>query len=103
MNEPDNPEGVVLVVDSVCCLLGADSAAVCILGVISENACSTTLSLSADSKNNTLLILSKGWGKGYLGSKSTLELSSDPTADGRLVNLDRGSAALCQVYGPASC
>ena len=84
----------MLVPDSVCDWLGADSAAVCILGVISENARSTTLSLSADSKNNTLLILSKGWGNGYLGSKSTLELSSDPAADGRLVNLDRGSAGI---------
>ena len=84
----------MLIIDSVCCLLGADSGAVCILRVISENARSTTLSLSADSRNNTLLILSKGWGKGYLGSKSTLELSSDPTADGRLVNLDKGSAGI---------
>ena len=53
-----------------------------------EKAHSTILSLSADSMNNTLLILSSAWGKGYLGLKSTLKLSFDPTALGRLVNLD---------------
>ena len=92
VNDPVTSEGVELKVDS---------ASLCILGVISEKACSTTLSLSVDSINNVLFILSKGLGKGYLVSKSTLELSSDPTAEGRLVSLDKGSP--CRACGPASC
>ena len=64
VNDPVLPQVVVLVVDSECRLLRVDSAVVCILRVISENARSTTLSLSADSMNNILLILTKGWGNG---------------------------------------
>ena len=94
-NDPVIPEVVEpIVVAPERRLLRVDSALVCILGVISEKAHSTTLSLSADSINNILLILSKGWGNGYLSSKSTLELSSDPMAEGRLVSRDKGSAGI---------
>ena len=75
------PEAVELVVVSDGWLLGADSALSNPLGAIPEKARSTSLSLSTDSINKILSILSKGWGKGYQGSKSTLELSSDPLPD----------------------
>ena len=90
-NDPVIPEVVEpIVVAPERRLLGVDSAPVCILRVISEKA----RSLSADSINNILLILSRGWGNGYLGSKSNLELSSDPMAEGRLVSRDKGSAGI---------
>ena len=85
LNDPVIPEVVEPVFTSECWLLGVDSAPSSVLGAISEKACSITLSLSTDSINNILLILSYGWGSGYLGSKSTHELSSDPTEEGKLV------------------
>ena len=94
LNDPVIPEVKELVVTSECWLLGVDSVSSSTLGVISKKARSITLSLSTDFINSILLILSNGWGRGYLGSKSTLELSSDPTAEGRLVSRDRGSAGI---------
>ena len=88
------PEAVELVVVLDGWLLGADYARFSTLGAVSEKARSTSLSLSADSINKTLSILSKGFGKGYLASKSTLELSSDPTAEGRLLSQDKGSVGI---------
>ena len=71
LNDPMIPEAVKPIVAPECLLLGVDSAPFSTLGAISEKASSITLSLSADSIKYILLILSNGWGRGYLGSKST--------------------------------